>query len=204
MTELIRMLPTHYRDSPQDAELQRVLSLLADRLRADRDLTLRQLHPSTTSGWGLDLWEQALGLPAGRTMEETRRRARVLAKVKGTGSTTVERLMGIAAAFSTSAVEIVERFDQYRFEIWYTETIGPIQSPEDLAAIVNELKPAHLAWEVKYRETVQTPVYVGLLERSAERFILRQEPMELPKWVVPAYSGIIDRQGETVILRQQS
>lgn len=82
MTELIRMLPAHYQDSPQDAELQRVLALLADRLQADRDLTLRQLYPSTASGWGLDLWEQALGLPAGRTMEETRRRARVLAKVK--------------------------------------------------------------------------------------------------------------------------
>lgn len=175
MTELIRMLPAHYRDSPQDAELQRVLSLLADRLRADRDLTLRQLYPSTASGWGLDLWEQALGLPAGRTMEETRRRARVLAKVKGTGSTTVERLMGIAAAFSTSAVEIVERFDQYRFEIWYTETIGPIQSPEDLAAIVNELKPAHLAWEIKYREETRTQVRLGTLPRQGDRIVWKVE-----------------------------
>ena len=106
-------------------------------------------------------------------MEEERRRARVLAKVKGTGSTTVERLMGIAAAFSTSAVEIVERFDQYRFEIWYTETIGPIQSPEDLAAIVNELKPAHLAWEVKYREETRTQVRLGTLPRQGDRIVWR-------------------------------
>ncbi len=173
MTELIRMLPTHYRDSPQDAELQRVLSLLADRLRADRDMTLQQLHPSTASGWGLDLWEQAMGIPTDRTMAEERRRARVLAKVKGAGNTTVEQLVGIASAFSTGAVEIVEHFDQYRFEIWYTETIGPIQSPEDLAAIVNELKPAHLAWEVKYREKTRTQVRIGILPRQGDKIVWR-------------------------------
>ena len=134
MSNLVFRLPRYYQDSPQVSELERVLGEQAGALRVSESDTLAQLWVDTAP-WGLDLWEQALGLPAGRPMEAKRRRARVLAKVKGTGSTTVERLMGIAAAFSTSAVEIVERFDQYRFEIWYTETIGPIQSPEDLAAI---------------------------------------------------------------------
>ena len=171
MTELIRELPAHYAHSPQDAELQRVLGLLVDQLQADKARTLRQLHPSTASGWGLELWERAYGIAVDDTQPEERRRARVLAKVKGVGVTTVERLLGIASAFSASAVEIVEFFDQYRFEIWYTETIGPIQSPEDLAAIVNELKPAHLAWEVKYREETRTQVRLGTLPRQGDRIV---------------------------------
>ena len=174
MSNLVFRLPRYYQDSPQVSELERVLGEQAGALRVSESDTLAQLWVDTAT-WGLDLWEQALGLPAGRTMEETRRRARVLAKVKGTGSTTVERLMGIAAAFSTSAVEIVERFDQYRFEIWYTETIGPIQSPEDLAAIVNELKPAHLAWEVKYREETRTQVRLGTLPRQGDRIVWKVE-----------------------------
>ena len=76
MTELIRELPGHYGRSPQDAELQRVLGLLADQLQADKELTLRQLHPSTASGWGLELWERAWGIPLDRTQSDQQRRAR--------------------------------------------------------------------------------------------------------------------------------
>lgn len=202
MTELIRELPAHYAHSPQDAELQRVLGLLVDQLQADKARTLRQLHPSTASGWGLELWERAYGIAVDDTQPEERRRARVLAKVKGVGVTTVERLLGIASAFSASAVEIVEFFGQYRFEIWYTETIGPVRYPDDLAAMVNELKPAHLAWDVKYRQTVPAAACAGTLERSAEYFILRQQPMELPKWPVDVRAGTAGRQAEKCILKQ--
>ena len=202
MTELIRELPAHYAHSPQDAELQRALGLLVDQLQADKARTLRQLHPSTASGWGLELWERAYGIAVDDTQPEERRRARVLAKVKGVGVTTVERLLGIASAFSASAVEIVEFFDQYRFEIWYTETIGPVRYPDDLAAMVNELKPAHLAWDVKYRQTVPAAACAGTLERSAEYFILRQQPLELPKRPVDVRAGTAGRQAEKCILKQ--
>ena len=174
---LITQLPQHYQISPQDAELQRVLGLLAGQLQADRELTLEQLYPSTASGWGLELWERAYGLP-------------------------VAKLQGIAEAFSDSAVEILELFDQYRFEIWYTETIGPITHPEDLAAIVNELKPAHLEWAVKYRETCRSYAYAAFVSRSAEYFLLRQEPYHMPKWQVEAYVGALSRQSERIILKQ--
>ena len=199
---LITQLPQHYQISPQDAELQRVLGLLAGQLQADRELTLEQLYPSTASGWGLELWERAYGLPVDYSMDESRRRSRILAKVKGTGVTTVAKLQGIAEAFSDSAVEILELFDQYRFEIWYTETIGPITHPEDLAAIVNELKPAHLEWAVKYRETCRSYADAAFVSRSAEYFLLRQEPYHMPKWQVEAYVGALSRQSERIILKQ--
>lgn len=202
MSGLITQLPRHYQRSPQDGELQRVLGLLAEQLQADKELTMLQLHPSTASGWGLELWERAYGLPVDYSMDEARRRSRIMSKVKGVGVTTVKKLQGIAEAFSDSAVEVVEIFNQYRFEIWFTQTIGPIAHPEDLEAIVNELKPAHLAWAVKYRQTASRPVYAALVSRSAERFLLRQEPYQMPKWVVAAHGAGISRQGERFILKQ--
>ena len=202
MTPLIEQLPAHYQRSPQDAELQRVLGLLASQLQEDKELTLEQLYPSTASGWGLELWERAYGLTVDYSLDEERRRSRVLAKVKGVSVTTVAQLRGIAEAFSQSAVEIVELFDQYRFEIWYTETIGPIAHPEDLAAIVNELKPAHLEWAVKYRQTCPAPVYGACVERSAEWCVLRPEPYQMPKWPGEAFVGAAPRLGETFILQQ--
>ena len=44
MTPLIEQLPAHYQRSPQDAELQRVLSLLADQLQADKELEFAPVY----------------------------------------------------------------------------------------------------------------------------------------------------------------
>lgn len=84
MKPLIEELPRHYQRSAPDAELQRVLSLLVEQAQADEEFTLAQLFPSTTSGWGLELWERAYGLPVDPTQSDERRRQRILAKVKGT------------------------------------------------------------------------------------------------------------------------
>ena len=76
MTPLIEQLPAHYQRSPQDAELQRVLGLLASQLQEDKELTLEQLCPSTASGWGLEHWERAYGLTVDYSLDEERRRSR--------------------------------------------------------------------------------------------------------------------------------
>lgn len=65
MKPLIQELPEHYQVSSQDAELQRVLTLLAEDAEAALDFTLDQLFPSTASGWGLALWEDGLRHPPG-------------------------------------------------------------------------------------------------------------------------------------------
>ena len=203
MRRFIQELPRHYGRSPQDRELQRVLELMAARAEADKDFTLEQLFPSTASGWGLALWEKAWGLKREAGQTEEQRRARVLAKIKGAGTTTAERIRGIAQVFSLSRVEVEELSAEYRFIIWYVETIGEIDNYGDLAAIVNELKPAHLAWQVKYRETFQTRGYAGMVPREAETFILRQEYKSWPRYTVEVFAGLVPRIAETFILRQE-
>lgn len=168
MTPFIEQLPRHYRISTQDAELQRVLTALAERTRADLDFTLAQLIPSTASGWGLALWEAAYGIKPDSGLSEAERRARVLAKIQGTGMTTVQKIQAIAEQFSDSPVTVQEDYAGYTFTIWYTDTVGPLEDLAGLAAIINELKPAHLAWAVKYRKIQKSPVYMGALPRQGD------------------------------------
>ena len=52
MKPLIEQLPRHYQTSQQDAELQRALTVLLTQVQADLDFTMKQLIPSTASGWG--------------------------------------------------------------------------------------------------------------------------------------------------------
>ena len=89
MKSLIAQLPRHYQTSPQDTELQRALTTLLAQVQTDLDFTLKQLIPSTASGWGLALWEAAYGIRPQAGADEAQRRSRVLAKLQGTGMTTV-------------------------------------------------------------------------------------------------------------------
>lgn len=171
MKQLIEQLPRHYQTSPQDTELQRALTALLAQAQTDLDFTLKQLIPSTASGWGLALWEEAYGIQSQAGADEESRRSRVLAKIQGTGMTTVWKLKAIAQSFWPGNVEVVEHYASYAFELWLAGTAGPIDDEAGLIAAVNELKPAHLDWAVKYLLTQQSPIYMGVLPRQGDKII---------------------------------
>ena len=167
---LVFRLPRYYQDSPPVSELERVLGEQAEALTQAGEDTRAQLFVETAT-WGLNLWEQWCGLPTDPARPTSWRRQRILAKVKGTGVTTAAKLLGIAQVFETPA-ELVEVSGEYRFEIWFTDTIGEIAHKQDLVDIVNELKPAHLDWAIKYRKEIETPILVGALARQGDSMIL--------------------------------
>ena len=152
MTPLEQLLPALYRTTPQDAELQRVLLDAVAQAEADKDDTIAQLFPSTASGWGLELWERAWGIPVDRTQLEERRRARVLAKVKGPGTTTLEKVQGMAQAHWPDCL-VEEVAGAYLLRIVIVmggDQVGCVPYLEDFWASIKELKPAHLAAELAW------------------------------------------------------
>lgn len=207
MKPLIEELPQHYQDSPPDAEIQRVLSLLVNQAERDLDFTLEQLFPSTASGWGLALWESAYGIRPEAGQTEAQRRERVLAKVKGTGVTTAKKLLALARCFSEYPAELEELPAEYRFFIWYVGTIGPIGQEAMLREIVDEWKPAHLDWRIRYRWTVPGAAYAGAAMRQADRIIFKGvwatpggRPEEAPvKLAAQTYFAAYYRQADQLI-----
>ncbi|OUO14938.1 putative phage tail protein, partial [Flavonifractor sp. An4] len=110
--DLMLQLPDLYRSIPF-AELQRVLGEICRRAGEDLDVTLAQLWPQTASGWGLELWETAYGIPVDLSKDEAFRRARVISKLRGQGTPTVELIQAVAASFANGQVEVVEHQDTY-------------------------------------------------------------------------------------------
>lgn len=172
MTPIEQLLPALYRQTSEDTELQRVLTLMLEQAERDKDFTLEQLFPSTTSGWGLELWERAWGIPVDRTLSDQRRRDRILAKVKGTGTTTLEVIRAIAQSFSPYPAEVTEESALYKFVVWYLGTIGEVEHKQDIIDIINELKPAHLQWEIKYRQEQDSNLFVGAFPRQGDQRIV--------------------------------
>ena len=96
MTPIEQLLPELYRKTPEDRELQRVLTWMLERAERDKEFTLEQLFPSTTSGWGLELWERAWGIPVDRTLSGQRRRGLSPPPFPGIMETTIFQSGGIA------------------------------------------------------------------------------------------------------------
>lgn len=145
MRKFIGELPRHYGRSPQDREIQRVLERMAARAETDLDFTLAQLFPSTASGWGLALWEEAYGLTRLPGQTEEQRRAVVLASLRARRTTTAEVLQDIAYTVTGLDSEVREYFSRYFFTV--TVKNLPVEGAvnfRDLRDRIALLKPAHL------------------------------------------------------------
>ena len=56
-------------------------------------------------------------------------------------------IQNVAESFSNGAVDVLEYPAEYRFEIKFTGTLGIPPNLDDLSAALEEIKPAHLAYD---------------------------------------------------------
>ena len=81
-------------------------------------------------------------------------------------------IRAIAERFAPYPVEVVEESARYRFVVWYLGTIGEVEHKQDLIDSINALKPAHLAWEIKYRMDQDSDIFVGSFPRQGDQRII--------------------------------
>lgn len=151
---LMKYLPWYYQDSREMTCLQGIVAEDIGALRnyAIPDL-LKQFFVKTAT-WGLDYWENEFGIVTNRSNSYVRRREIILAKMRGSGTSTKERIKSVAEAFSGGEVDVIEYNDEYRFEVKF---IGVLGIPPNMAGFLNmldEIKPAHLGYSISYTYTV--------------------------------------------------
>ena len=124
-----------------------------DRLNDTLDEILKQFFVDTAT-WGLELWEQFLGLPVDKTKSEQFRRERIKAKLRGYGTITKEVLKNVASAFANGEVQVIEYPSEYKFVIKFVGVKGIPPNMADLSKTLDEIKPAHLTYEYSYTYNV--------------------------------------------------
>jgi len=146
---LMAYIPTYYHNS-------RVMKALLGSMAQEIGLlkwavqdTLRQFFVDTAT-WALDLWEQELGIEIDRLKNYLNRREVIKARLRGYGTTTVDMLKTVAAAYSGGEVDIIEYPAEYRFVVKFTGTRGIPPNMQDLANTIGQVKPAHLAFSFAY------------------------------------------------------
>lgn len=147
--KLLQMLPTDYHHSTEIIDIQNALDVQSEKLRGDLNDLLQQLNIETAT-WGLNLWEDAYGIPHEVTKPFEYRRTRIESKMRSQGITTVAMIKNVAESFSNGEVDIIEHPAEYRFEIKFIGTLGIPPNINDLSAAIEEIKPAHLAYAYIY------------------------------------------------------
>ena len=113
----------------------------------------KQLHIDTAT-WGLVYWEERYGIETNLDLSYEQRREMVKAKKRGQGTTTMQMIKNVAEVFSGGEVNVIENTGPYIFTIQF---VGVKGIPRNMQAFINmleDIKPAHLAYEFKYTYTV--------------------------------------------------
>jgi hypothetical protein len=112
------------------------------------DDILLQLFPQTAT-WGLDIWEQRLGLITNHNEDIKIRRAKIMAKLQSRYVINPNRMACMIQNFTNGDIEIQENVTPYVFEVDILSEDGFLDDLKDLYSTVKRTKPSHLG--VKYK-----------------------------------------------------
>lgn len=154
-------LPENYPDSKETVTFQEAIQPEVRLIWEARDSLLRQLDPYTAD-WGLDYWENALGLLPGRGVEPDARRRQVVAKLQGRATTTPEVLETVAETLLGVHVTVAEHFSQYRVELEAEAGYRPGGGMDRVCRQLRDIMPAHLDWQLVIPTVVYVPIRVAL------------------------------------------
>lgn len=157
--------------SPIYSKASRFLSLI-DALGAQldeagcwaRELASQALPQTAT--WALYLWEAEYALKPGEATDEARR-ALILTKLRAFASVNPWAIAQCAAAAAGCPARAIENTGQNEF-LLIIERYAADEAR--LRAMVDEIKPAHLVYSVKYEQSAQGGVRVACGARLARSY----------------------------------
>lgn len=144
---MISAMPPYYRDSPQaNAIIGGHASEIARRQAEMDDLAEQMIVSKAT--WAIDRHEEIFGITPNPSRPIEERRAAIIAKMRGAAPTTLETLRDVVNAFATNNDGDVT-LDNPRYTIYAEIPADGAVNVGNMQSAVNEIKPAHLAFEVR-------------------------------------------------------
>lgn len=149
--KLIDKLPSFYEECPTTNTIQEGLQSETDNLYRKVGATIDQLYISSST-WALNEWEKFAGIKKTDGNFE-QRRARVAAKLKAKGTTTLEVMSSLCKSY-VDDVKVIELFNEYTILLELISNSDSFLPKEynlsDINTSVWEVKPAHLAHEFDF------------------------------------------------------
>lgn len=142
-----------------------------------------------TAEWGLDLWEELLGIAADRTKSIEERRTIAQGKLVKPGSVTVDFLKKLIDVYlKNGKSDVIEYPKDYAVKIVFPG--NGTRQIKDIEKTVREYIPAHLGWRYKALVTVKLDLKIGF--RTKIKKTIHIYPASSADWTItaPAYVGV--------------
>lgn len=150
MNRLERRLDPRLSEIPHFHELTEAETLELDYLYGLLDELEANMTLSNTTARMIDRREAEFAVD-GTGKDLAQRRAVLIAKLRGTATTTPSKIIDMALAFDMGAVNIDEASAPYTVRVIFLEKMGVPAGIADFIAAVEEVKPAHLVFEYIYK-----------------------------------------------------
>lgn len=149
--DLMNLLPPYYSANVTMEELQKIVSDEVNILEDGFNKTIDQCFVSTASDL-IYRYEKMYGIEIDVSKSDDIRRDKVKAKMAGTGTFTIKMLLNYLKSFPGGAAVIIEDSLNYMFRIKFNDyyRVPDLASIDEMYAITNELKPAHLNYDHTY------------------------------------------------------
>ncbi|WP_373845088.1 YmfQ family protein [Clostridium sp.] len=107
-----------------------------------------------TATWGLVFWESIFNITTDLNKSYEDRRAVIKAKLRGSGTTTRQMIKNTAEAFSGGECDVIMHPEDNSFTVQFIGIKGIPKNLEDFKHMLEDIKPAHLGYYLKYTYTV--------------------------------------------------
>lgn len=186
--DILQYLPAFLAHSQQFEAANDADSKEHDTIRVNLQDVLDQLYVNTAT-WGLDKWEELLGIATDKTKSIKERRIAVQEKLTKPGSVTVEFLKKLIDAYlEAGESNITEYPADYAVKITFPGN-GTWQI-RDIEKAVREYIPAHLGWRYKALVPMKLLLHFGF--RVKIKKAIRIYPASSADWTITAsaYVGV--------------
>ena len=160
------MNPGNIKGPTMDSIIEQVERQL-ENLKSNVDISLNETFIKRAQSIGLTILEKEFGLKVDNTLTIEERRKRLLAKKRGTGTTTIEAIKNICNAYADNT-EVVEHTSEYWFELLLESYNVFLTDIESLYNTITEVKPAHLGVKYKLIATTKSNFYIGATSFTGE------------------------------------
>lgn len=149
---LLEYLPSYYKDSKVFAELLKAFTGEINKNNyAIYDLE-NQLFIDTAT-WGLNIWEREFSIKTDISKSLPERREVIKAKMRGSGTCTIEMIKNTALAYTNAETEVIEDNPNYTFIIKFINIKGVPPDIDSFKNTIESIKPAHIDYKLEYRYT---------------------------------------------------
>lgn len=148
--KIIQLVSPIYGEAYTVLWLYQAIGTILDKLDEWTGSLQDQVLPQTAT-WSLPYWEEQYGITPDPTLTTEQRRNNILQRIRNKSQTNPKKMEDLISNLAGYSTKVYENFSKNKFRVAIR---GNVDDLTEIHALIKEMKPAHLIYEVVIAELV--------------------------------------------------